>query len=185
MALRTLGTKATTSLICLPAWSQALAAADVAAIAQTINPDENFAALLGGYGAGATAVIGTGSTHANTTLDTLVGVTGPPLTQIQVADLVIGAGILPATYVARVISGTSVQLSQAATSTAAGVNVVFVRLSAAARIELALDTGMLYVPGRGSLKVRPGDLVAIDNLGWPILVSGASVAYAGSVWNSV
>ena len=43
----------------------------------------------------------------------------------------------------------------------------------------------LVVPGRGILKVLNGDIVAIDNTGWPILVSGAAIGYAGSQWHKV
>jgi hypothetical protein len=39
---------------------------------------------------------------------------------------------------------------------------------------------LLYVPNRGILKVLPGDWVAIDSQGWPILVSANSVAL--STW---
>lgn len=35
---------------------------------------------------------------------------------------------------------------------------------------------ILYVPNRGILQVRPGDWVAVDSQGWPILVSANSVA---------
>jgi hypothetical protein len=42
--------------------------------------------------------------------------------------------------------------------------------------------GQLFIPNRGVLKIRPGDVVAIDNNGWPILVSGDSIAYASSRW---
>lgn len=42
--------------------------------------------------------------------------------------------------------------------------------------------GILTLPnGRGWVKVLPGDVVAIDNLGWPILVSAASIA-SGVKW---
>ena len=41
--------------------------------------------------------------------------------------------------------------------------------------------GMLYVPNRGVLKLRPGDWVAIDDTGWPILVSAGSKT---SLWTS-
>ena len=34
---------------------------------------------------------------------------------------------------------------------------------------------LLYVPNRGILKVLPGDWVAVDTQGWPILVSANSV----------
>jgi hypothetical protein len=35
---------------------------------------------------------------------------------------------------------------------------------------------LLYVPNRGILQVKPGDWVAVDSQGWPILVSANSVA---------
>lgn len=178
MALQTLGTTTTTILRALPAWSASLSAADVAAIGETITPDNRFASIISGYGAGATAVIGTGSTHTSTALDTLVGVSGAPLTQIAVGDLVLGAGIPPATFVTALVSATAVTLSAAATASASGVKVAFVRRQGSPRISLA--DGMLHIPGRGNLKVLPGDIIAIDNLGWPILVSAASIGYAGS-----
>jgi hypothetical protein len=39
--------------------------------------------------------------------------------------------------------------------------------------------GLLYVPNRGVLKVLPGDYVAYDPNGWPILVSANSIAGTG------
>jgi hypothetical protein len=42
--------------------------------------------------------------------------------------------------------------------------------------------GILYVPNRGILRALPGDWVAIDDTGWPILVSAASKT---SLWTSV
>lgn len=42
--------------------------------------------------------------------------------------------------------------------------------------------GALYVPNRGWLKWLPGDVVAIDNNGWPILVSADTIAYGSSLW---
>ena len=43
-------------------------------------------------------------------------------------------------------------------------------------------TGMLFVPNRGVLRMRPGDYVFYDpQTGWPILVSGRAAAAAGWV----
>lgn len=42
--------------------------------------------------------------------------------------------------------------------------------------------GLLYVPNRGVLQVLPGDVVAVDNNGWPILVSKDSIDYGSSLW---
>lgn len=42
--------------------------------------------------------------------------------------------------------------------------------------------GLLHVPNRGVLKVLPGDVVAVDNNGWPILVSQNSIAFGSTRW---
>jgi hypothetical protein len=41
--------------------------------------------------------------------------------------------------------------------------------------------GYLIIPGRGELKVLPGDVLAWDLNGWPILISGQSIA-ANNSW---
>ena len=41
--------------------------------------------------------------------------------------------------------------------------------------------GQLHVPGRGFLKMLPGDWVFVDPQGWPILVSAYSIATGGWV----
>ena len=39
--------------------------------------------------------------------------------------------------------------------------------------------GILTLPGgRGSVKVMPGDVVAVDNTGWPILLSAKTITSA-------
>jgi hypothetical protein len=39
------------------------------------------------------------------------------------------------------------------------------------------DTGQLFIPGRGALKVLPGDYIAVDGTtGWPVLISGGAAA---------
>lgn len=43
------------------------------------------------------------------------------------------------------------------------------------------QSGLLFVPNRGVLKVLPGDYVGVDENGWPILVSANSIA--GSGWS--
>ncbi len=182
MALHTLGTAATTSLTCLPAWSQTISQADVAGVGQSIASDTQFGTILGTGMIGPKGIIATGSTHSNTTLDTLVAVSGGGLATIHIGDLVLGAGIPAATTVKSITSGTAVVLSAAATATAAGVNVAFVRNPGAMYLT---PEGILTIPGgRGSLRVLPGDYVAVDlATGWPILVSGQAVAYAGSLWS--
>lgn len=179
MAIHTLGTTSTTALSCLPAWSAVLAAADIAAVASSIIDDRALHSILSGWSAGETAVIATGTTHSNTTLDTLVARAGsPPLTQIKVGDLVLGVGIPLGTYVQAVVSGTSVTLSNAATAGASGVGIIFYRPT---RPYLS-PSGLLQVPNRGQLRVLPGDYVATDNSGAVILVPANAVGYAASLW---
>jgi hypothetical protein len=44
-------------------------------------------------------------------------------------------------------------------------------------------SGLLYLPGhRGVIKVQPGDYVAYDHFGWPIVVSSQSIADGSSSW---
>ncbi len=182
MALGTLGSNANTSLRALNAWSEALSDADIAAIAQTITADARFASILGGGSIGAGGILATGATHTNTTLDTLVATGGGGLATIQPGMLVLAADIPPGTYVTSVTSGTAVVLSAAATGSNAE-RVAFVPpVNSGPRLS---RYGQLIVPNRGILKVLPGDVVAIDNCGWPILVSAASIAYAGSQWHKV
>lgn len=38
--------------------------------------------------------------------------------------------------------------------------------------------GLLYIPRRGVLEVKTGDVIAWDNNGWPILLSAATIADA-------
>lgn len=42
--------------------------------------------------------------------------------------------------------------------------------------------GHLYVPRRGILKILPGDYVAVDATGWPILVSANAIASGSTDW---
>jgi hypothetical protein len=183
MALHTIGTKAASSLVCAPAWSAVEAMADTAAISAAITPDEVFGALLSGYSAGATAVLGTSATHSNTVLDTLVATGGAALAQIHVGDLVLKADVPPGTFVASITSGTAVVLSQAASGSNAG-RVAFVRRNKTQGIVgVDVQNGLVTIPGRGILKMRPGDVIAVDPAtGWPVLVSAAAIAYAGSLW---
>jgi len=44
------------------------------------------------------------------------------------------------------------------------------------------NTGLLYVPNRGILQALPGDYIAIDSQGWPILISKQSIAAGGTSW---
>ena len=129
MALKRLGTNANNSLYAIvfappqgvgeAAAASILAPADLAAIAQSIVSDKNFAAT------NPKGILGTGTTHSNATLDTLAYTAGAGLAAINVGMLVLGAGILPGTFVIAKPTPTSVTLSQAATASAAGVRVAY------------------------------------------------------------
>lgn len=38
------------------------------------------------------------------------------------------------------------------------------------------NNGLLFVPNRGFLKLLPGDYVAVDSTGWPILISANAIS---------
>lgn len=47
------------------------------------------------------------------------------------------------------------------------------------------QSGTLFVPNRGVLKVFEGDVVMVDpTSGWPILVSKLALSIGGSVWHN-
>jgi hypothetical protein len=193
MALHTLGTINTTTLQCSSAWlaapppGGAFTAADLAAIDQSIVDDGDFGSVLQGQSFGVTAVLTTGTTHGTTSLTAVTAASGPPVSQIQVGDLVLGIGVALGTFVTVVAAaGATLTLSQAIASNTTGVRLAFVRLSGGV-VDIASSGGLtaqgqLFIPNRGILKVLPGDVVAVDNSGWPILVSGQTIAYAGSQW---
>jgi hypothetical protein len=192
VALHTLGSTSTTALNAIQFYpsgttssstADTLSPADLAAINQSISGDGRFAV------SNPTGILLTASTHSNTTLDTFSATGGGPLSSIQVGQLVLGVGIVPGTFVtARTPTTgtpTSVTLSQAASATATGVYIGIIPLHPTSDT-LSFMGGRLYLPGgRGVIFVHPGDYVAIDNTGWPIVVSQASVAYAGSLWHLV
>lgn len=45
------------------------------------------------------------------------------------------------------------------------------------------NSGLLFIPNRGVLRVLPGDAVGVDSQGWPILVSKNSIANAAWTHN--
>lgn len=65
------------------------------------------------------------------------------------------------------------------------VNGAYVRVENGSVVPGAIDMvggeAMLSIPRRGRLKVLPGDYVAYDPNGWPILISGGSIN-SGSGW---
>lgn len=190
MALHTLGTAAATSLVSLDAWSAVLSDSDVGSVNMMISSDREFAAAATAPGqaftaGGPTAIFGTGTTHSNTTLDTLVAGSGSaPLTQLKAGMKVLGPAFPAGTFIASVTSGTAVVLSAAATTGAGSQVVAFLPINFDNATGGSIDRyANLVVPSRGTLKVFPGDYVAYDPItGWPILVSGAAVAQSGSLW---
>src|SRR6266550_156938 len=192
MALHTLGTNSTSSLQCSSGWlgapppGGAFTLADMAAINSAIINDADLASLLQGFSYGPIAVIGTGTTASSVTLTSVAGVTGAPVSQIQVGDIVLGIGIPLGTFVLAVAAaGATITLSQAATTSSAGTKLIFARLGGSGygpECGGLSESGQLFVPNRGVLRVMPTDVLALDNSGWPILISGNSIGYAGSQW---
>jgi hypothetical protein len=193
MAVGTLGTLSTTALAAITfgtagattsGTAHTVSPADLAAIANSIVGDARFAAT------NPNGILATGTTHTNTTLDTLVAVAGGALATAQVGDLVLGVNASSGALVIPVgtfitafgnAGKTSLTLSQAATASAASMKIAIIP---AQGISSRLSFNQqLEVPGRGILKVLPGDVVAVDSTGWPILVSAASIAYAGTQWS--
>ena len=180
MSTHTLGTTSSTALTAVTfnpplgvgqaAVSGLLSPADLATVNAGIFPD-TYATTTGG------GVLTTGTTHTSTTVDSIAS-----MTRIQPGMLVAGVGIVPGTFVASVnVAGSSIVLSQAATASAAGVHLIFLPPSTS---QVRLDfNGTLDIPGRGKLKVFPGDVVAVGNAGEVILVPAAAIAYAGSLWS--
>lgn len=174
MALRLLGTKGATQLACLNPWTNILLWPDLGAIGAAISSDKNFA----------TYVQATATTAGSTSLTAVAARAGsPPISQIQVGDQVVGsaADIVPGTCVTAVSGGgATVTLSQNAASSGTGKGVLFLRQTGSTELTTFGDT--VTIPGRGTLKIMPGDIVAVDSSGWPILISAASIAYPGSDW---
>lgn len=88
------------------------------------------------------------------------------LTAIQFAGS--GAGILPADF-ATIVNGIRDDK----------VNIA----GAHPRVTEALsNSGLLTIPNRGIIQVLPGDYVAFDSDGWPILISASSIGYGSTNW---
>lgn len=65
------------------------------------------------------------------------------------------------------------------------VNGAYVRVQAGAIFPGGIDfvggNAVLTIPGRGTLTALPGDYIAIDPNGWPLLIAGGSIN-SGSGW---
>ena len=175
MATKTLGTNATTTLTALPfgggppltSGDTGYSEADIAAIA----------ALILGDGQVKQGVTPTGTTSTSSASISSIS----SMTNIVQGMAIFGAGIPPGAIVASVnVAGSSLVMSAAITgSGASGVNLLIVPHMGRGDFS---KLGSLYVPGRGILKVNPGDWVGVDASGWPILVSAEAIAFANTSW---
>lgn len=163
MATHTLGTKSSSTLTAL-LYATSLAEADVATLNGLAVDDQ----LLLNAG-----ILFTATTNSTAAL-TAISPSGAAIQGMQIW----GSGI-PAGTIATVASGTTATLNQAATSGASGVKMFALPQ---ALFNMFSKQGLLYVPNRGVLTILPGDYVAVDASGWPILVSKEAVAYTGSSW---
>lgn len=191
MALHTLSL--TGNLQCSAPWGGSATvavptAADVAAIAASITSDMAlFAGLNNNFPGGIVAVEATGTLNSNNQITSVAARGGGiPITQINPGDLVLGIGIVLGTFV-QSISGNTVTLSQAASASGAGVSLIFVRQTASygdpnGGIYNWPNRTLLNVPHRGQLKISPGDVLALDNTGFPYVIPLAAINYPGSQW---
>lgn len=165
---------------CLNKWATSVSAADIAAVATSIIGNTDSAAALGlPSGFGPLAVLATGTTNGTATVTSVTGTSGPPITQIQQGDLVLAPDIPLGTFVQSVASaGATVTLSQAATGSNSGENMIFARF----RTAKFSENGLLEIPNRGIIKVLPQDVVAVDVTGFPYLIPQSAIGFAGSVW---
>lgn len=184
MALHTLALAS--AIVCLDKWPSVGAPTiqEIASIRNSCIDDSDLAALLGGISVGAQAVIATGTTangNPQATSVAIVAATPVPVTQIKAGDIVLGVNIPPDTYVvSTAAAGATVNFSKNATGTNTGL--IFARPAQKMNTASGPNGNLLHIPNRGYLSILPGDIIARDNSGWPILVSGAAVAYAGSQW---
>jgi hypothetical protein len=48
----------------------------------------------------------------------------------------------------------------------------------------SFELGQLFIPNRGVLQLLPGDVIAYDSFGWPILIAANSINYAPTSWDT-
>jgi len=165
-------------------FSASLSAADVATIDQLIADDaaaltqpENASPLQA-------AVVFT----ADSTTTALSGLTsvsvaspsGATIANIKPGQWLYGPGI-PAGSQVLSASGTTIHFSGTDKPTAVQTGATF--FAVGRKMDGCFNTmGQLTIPNRGVLKVYPGDVVAVDPSGWPILLSAWSVGYSGTCW---
>jgi hypothetical protein len=205
MALHSLGTNATTSLVALR-WFPGLAPGTASNIPQQqvglqdIQLLNNQILLTGNIGAflnqtGANGILMTATTAGSATLTVLASTGGVGLAAIQPGAAIIGASVPPGTFIVSrtPLTGapTSLVMSNVATNSLAGqrfivLNQVMTGSGNAAGDGLDPATGRVMLPdNRGYIQLNPGDYVAVDPSGAVIVLPANSVSYLGSVWTFV
>lgn len=125
---------------------------------------------------------------ANVTTTALSGLTsvsvaspsGATIANIQPGQWLYGPGV-PAG--AQVISASSTTIHFSGTDTPTTVQTGGYYFTIGKKMAGCINTqGQLVVPNRGVLKVLPGDVIAVDPSGWPILLSQQAIDYAGTAW---
>ena len=173
MAVKTLGTTSTTVLTGLPYGGGPVAGggdtgysqADMATISQ----------LIVGDGQAAIAAVPTGTTASGSpTISALSSITS-----LRAGMSIFGIGI-PAGTIIVSVGSTTLVMSANATASASGVKLMAVANMPRGRFS---RQGLLEVPGRGVLRVQPGDWVGVDASGWPILLSAEAIAFGNTSWS--
>ena len=169
-------------------WGEAALDADFGAMDQQINVDlfakQNQAG--GDYSPGPAGAVITGTlTSGQPTVTNLTPVAGPGIAAINAAAAVgvplqvIGQGVPAPTYALGVSGGVMTMTNSATANGTAYLLLIAGQQQPNGNIS---RNGQLIVPGRGVLSLQRGDVVGVDNTGWPILLSGAAVDYQGSIW---
>lgn len=179
MALHTLGTATTNALQTALVFSEALLDSDIAALDAQICTDTYTAQTATVPDSpGPTGTVMTGTTTGSAMVTGVAFVAGATLATIRPGFQVMAQNV-PAGTTVTAFSGTTLTMSAPATSAAAGQYFLITPQTPSGGFS---RNGLLLVPGRGVLKIRRNDVVAVDNTGWPILVSGASANYQNSNW---
>ncbi len=188
MATHLLTMQITNNLTGIPAVqvSASLSAADVATMDQLIADDQAIVNMnLGPGGTTIQAGIIFTADITTTSLSGLTNVTISTPATATIASIRPGQWIygpnIPTGQQVLSASGTTIHMTGTDTPTAvATANTYFVT---GRRLAGSFSTnGELFIPNRGVLKIFPGDYVAVDNSGWPILLSAESIAFPKSSW---
>jgi hypothetical protein len=155
---------------------------DFAAIANGVIDDQQIVRYRGGAAVQA-GIIFTGSIAANgatsITSFTLLSPSTASISAITAGMLVSGPGLAPGTRVLTA-TGTTITLDRASYSAATTQKYVAV----GGKLSGGVNQYILTVPNRGTLQILPGDVLALDNLGFPYLIPGNSVSFNSGGANS-